>query len=282
MGSQAAGGDFPEGVGVVVEAADEGAVDGEGDLGIGEEPLDAVEVGFGFVGEGVGGGGSADDGGLVAGVLGVEDAEGVFSEAALAVFGEGGGFRREEGDKGFAVAELGVAIAEGVDAEGEVAEAGAAVEVELEEDALDILLGVGDAEGFRAELVVDAEAAFLGAFVAEVGADVEDLLARALVGDEGMFDHRADDAGGAFGAEGHGLAAAVFEGEGFLANDVGGFACAAFKEFGVLEDGGADFLKVKEGGGGAGGGFDGLPLPGVGRENIFAAFWRLEFHLGFP
>lgn len=273
---EAAGGDFPEGVGVVVEAADEGSVYGEGDACGTELGLDGVEVGFGLVRKCVDGGGGALEGLLVAGVLGVEDAQGIFGEPALGVLGEGGGDGPEERDEQVAVAGLGVAVAEGVDAEGEVFEPAAAVEVELQEDALDVLLRRGDAEGFGAELVVDAEPAFLGPFVAEVGADVIDLLARALIGEKVVLDHGADDAGGALGAEGHGLAATVVEGEGFLADDVGGFAGPALEELGVFEDGGSDFAVVEDAGGLASGGFDGVPAPGAVGEDVFAAFGGVD------
>jgi hypothetical protein len=285
LGAESAGGDFPEGFGVVVEAADEVGVDFEKRVqgsgfrvqGRREELLDPFEVAAGFFGEGFVGGGGALGGLLVAGVFAVEDAEGVGFEAALRVVAELLCFGFEEGDEGVAVALFGFGVAEAVDLELEVFDAAAAVEVHLEEDALDVLLGVGEAEGFGAELVVLAEAALLGAFVSEIGGDVIDLGARALLGEEVVLDHRADDAGGAFGAEGHRVAAAVVEGEGFLVDDVTRLADAAVEELGVLHDGGADFVEVVELGDVARDALDGVPFPGGGGEDVFETLGGLDF-----
>ncbi len=215
---------------------------------------------------------SALAGGLVAGVFAVENAQGVFAKTTLGIFAEGGGFGGEELDQFVAVAGFAVFVAEAVDAEGEVFDAAAAVEIHLEEDALDVLLGFGDAEGFDAELMVDAEPALLRAFVAEVGAEVVDLGTGSLLDDEAVFDGGANHAGGAFGAEGDGFAfGAGAEGEGFLLDNVAGFTDAAMEQLGVFVDGGADFGEVIEISDFPGDALDGLPLPTVGRENVGGA-----------
>ena len=77
-----------------------------------------------------------------------------------------------------------------------------------------------------------------------VGADVEHLGPCAFLGDEGVLDGGADHAGGAFGAEGDRSAAAVVEGVHLLIDDVAGLADAAVKQLGVLEDRGADLVKM--------------------------------------
>ena len=74
-----------------------------------------------------------------------------------------------------AIALLALGIAEAVDAQRQILHAAASVEFELKQDALDILFGLGHAECFDAELMVLPQASLLGAFVAEVRADVEDL-----------------------------------------------------------------------------------------------------------
>ena len=155
-----------------------------------------------------------------------------------------GCFGREERDQRIAIALLALAVAKAVDLQLQILHAAAAIEIHLKQDALDVLLRLGDAEGFDAELVVLAEPARLRALVAEVRADVEDLRPRALVVEQAAFDHRADDAGGAFGAKGDRSVAAVVEGVHFLVDDVAGFADAAVKQFGVLEDRRADFGEV--------------------------------------
>ena len=83
---------------------------------------------------------------------------------------------------------------------------------------------------------------FCRAFVAEIRTEVETPFARAPWSARTVFDHRPHDTGGAFGAKGERSAAAVVEGVGFFADDVGGFTHAAVKQFGVFEDRACGFL----------------------------------------
>jgi hypothetical protein len=66
----------------------------------------------------------------------------------------------QEADEGLAIAGLAVGVAEAIDLKGQVLHAAAGVEVHLEDDALDIGLGLGDAEDLDAELVVLAKLIF--------------------------------------------------------------------------------------------------------------------------
>ena len=116
-------------------------------------------------------------------------------------------------------------------------------------------LGVGErfggADQLDADLVELAVAAFLRALVAEHRAGVEDFLRQRLgqaVGDQG-----AADAGGAFGAEGDGVAAAVVEAVHLLHDHIGGFPEGAGEDAGVLEDRGGPFVEAVGGGDAAGG-----------------------------
>src|SRR4051794_36671890 len=91
-----------------------------------------------------------------------------------------------------------------------------------------------------------SQAAFLRALVAGVGGDVIDLGAGTFLREKIVLDHGADDASGAFGAQRHRVAAAVFKGEGFLVDYVGRLADAAVEEVGMLKDWRANFLEVIE------------------------------------
>ena len=95
-----------------------------------------------------------------------------------------------------------------------------------------------------------------------------------------MFDHGTDDAGGSFGAQRDGAVAAVFEGVGFLVNDVAGLTDAAVKELGVFEDGRADFAEVVKRGQIAGDGLDGLPFPTIRRQRVGGAARGVDFGCG--
>jgi hypothetical protein len=63
-------------------------------------------------------------------------------------------------------------------------------------------------------------------------------------------------------------AAAIFPGKHFFRDDVGLLAYASGEEFGGLEDGRADFVKVVGTENVADGGFDEVPKRRVGREKV--------------
>src|SRR5437588_481440 len=78
---------------------------------------------------------------------------------ALGVLAELRLLRREERHQRIAIPLFALAVAEAVDLELQVLHAAAAIKVHLEQDALDVLLRLGDAERLDAELVVLAQPA---------------------------------------------------------------------------------------------------------------------------
>ena len=149
------------------------------------------------------------DEGLVCGVLGVEDAQGIGLGAALVVLAElvldGGERLAQNGDVALAV----FGGADGVEFETP------AFDAKFIEQRGEHLEDFGVAEGgfgaggdgaedLGADLPELAVAAALGAFAAELRADVEELLQLAAVVDL-VLDVGADDAGGVLWAEGEGL-----------------------------------------------------------------------------
>ena len=92
------------------------------------------------------------------------------------------------------------------------------------------------AEDFGVYLVELPQAARLGTFVAEHGADAEELGDAGSVV-EAVLDVGAADRGGRLGAQRDGVAPLVFEGVHLLGDDVGFLADAAREEFGALEHG---------------------------------------------
>ena len=250
LGAEMGGDEFEGGVAVIVEAADDAGVFGEGDF-------EGVEVAAKVVVMGLGGGceGGVDGGGVgdklaVVLVLAVEDAQRVADEAVAAFGAEAGGVGFEVGDEGGAVGGAGFGVAEGVDFEGDAVRDAEGVEhVVAEGDDFGVGERLGGADEFGADLVELAVATLLRALVAEHGAGVEDFLREALgeaVGDEG-----AADAGGAFRAKGDAVAAAVLEGVHFLGDDVGSVAEGAGEDAGFFEDGGGPFVEAVAAGEGA-------------------------------
>ena len=132
-----------------------------------------------------------------------------------------------------------------------------------------------------ADLPELAVAAALGTLAAELGADVEEL-AEGARGLHLVLDVGADDAGGVFRAEGEGLglfalgAGAVVPTVHLFRDDVGLFADAADKEFGGLEDGGADLTEAVAGEDGTGGSFNAIPEFGFRREKVASAADRFD------
>ena len=124
--AEAAGDDFPECFGVVVEPADEAGVDFEGNFRGREQRLHPLKVLAAPVGQALDRGRGALHRRLVAGVLAVEDAQGVGRQPPLGVFAELGGLGGQPGDEGVAVAEFALLVAEAVDLEFQVSDAGPA------------------------------------------------------------------------------------------------------------------------------------------------------------
>ncbi len=199
-------GELEGGAGVVVEAANEAWVFGERNVARGEGLFDLREVLEGVGVEKVGDAGERLDDGLIGGVFGVEDAEGVGFGAAAIFRAELLADGSEGGAEGFGVAgavgwgadgvelELPTLDAEGIEEGGEHFE-----ELGVADRAVGS--GPGGSEDFDADLPELAIAAALWSLAAEHGADVEELLeGSGLV--EFVFDVGADDAGGVFGSEG--------------------------------------------------------------------------------
>ena len=200
LGAESAVEDLEGGLGVVIEAADEARADFVGDAANVEEIADTGEVGAALVVQEFVDGGQRGDDGLVAGVLRVEDAEGVRDGAALVV-------GRElilDGIKGFAegggVALAGFGIADGVDQQFGAGDAAAFEDLDGEFDHFGVDGGGIGADALGADLEELPVAALLGAFAAEHGAEVEEFLeAGDLI--EAVLDVGANDGGGVLGAE---------------------------------------------------------------------------------
>ena len=111
------------------------------------------------VGEKIRGPGSALDRLDVARVLGVEDAQRIVFQTTLRLIAQPRSGRGEERDQSIAIALLRFRIAQAVEAQRQVFQSRAAVKVHLEQDALDVLLRLGDTEGLDAELMVLTEPA---------------------------------------------------------------------------------------------------------------------------
>ena len=167
------------------------------------------------------------------------------SDKPRAVFGE-------IGDQGGPVGVAAFLVAEGVQFQDRVVgDFQRLQDVPAAGDDLGVRQRFGGADEFGADLVKLAVAALLRALVAEHRAGVEDLLRQRL--SQPVGHQRPADAGGAFGPEGDGFAAAVVEGVHLLHHDVGGFAQGAGEDAGVLEDRGYPFVEAVGGGDTAGG-----------------------------
>ena len=140
------------------------------------------------------------------------------------------------GAQGIDIGGATLGVADAVDVEGDVGEAKLGYETPSDLYYLGIHGRVGVAEDFEAELVVFAVAACLGTLVAEDGAEIveADGLGEVV---HAVFEVGAAYGGGAFGAEGEEVAAAVGEGVGLLLDDVGACADGAVEEAGAFEDG---------------------------------------------
>ena len=102
-------------------------------------------------------------------------------------------------------------------------------------DHLGVERGIVDADRLDADLLQLAVAARLRALVAEERPGVAELdRQRAAV--QSVLDHRADDAGRAFGPQRDRAVTAVGERVHLLGDHIGGFADAAGEQRGVLED----------------------------------------------
>ena len=171
-------------------------------------------------------------------------------------------------------------VADAVDGEGEAPQPQRVREAPAEVDDLRVDGRVTVADGLDAELVVLAQAAGLGALVAEDGAEVVHAHGlRAVV--HAVLEIGAADGRGALGPQGDLLAAAIGEGVGLLLDDVGALADAALEEPGVLEDGGVDLPVAEPAGLLAGGGRDVVPVGLVFGKDVLGAPGKAELHGGF-
>ena len=143
--------------------------------------LDAIKVLAAVIRQIVGGGGSTLHRFDVARVLGIEDPQGIVAQATLRILAQPGRGGGKERDQRVAITLLRFGVAQTVEAQHEVLQTAAAIKIHLKQDALGVLIGLGDAEGFHAELVVLAETSLLWFFVTKVRAEVIHLHARALV-----------------------------------------------------------------------------------------------------
>ena len=137
----------------------------------------------------------------------------------------------------------------------------------VERDHLRVDVRPGRADRLYAELVVLAQSARLGPFIAEDGGEVAQLLHHAL-GAEVVLDEGADDGRSALGTEGQAAAAAVLEGVHLLVDQLGPLADAAREQLGLFEEGGANLAVAVTAADLAEGGFEPPPSPGVLRERV--------------
>ncbi len=277
--AEAAGDEFEGGVVVVIEATDDAGIFDIGDAHGGEVGFQrGVKLGGVWREVGRDGGGVGDQGDIIR-VFGIEDAERIFFEAEFAVGRELGCVGGEIGDQGGAIGIAAGGVTEGVDVEGDaVADAERMQDGGGAGDGFGIGQGGFGAEDFKADLVKLPVAAFLWAFVAEHWAGIEDFLRQGL--GEAVGDQSAADAGGAFGAEGERITAAIREIIHFFGNDVGGFAEIARKDGGGFKNGGGPGFGAVEGGDALGGADDVGVAAGFGADQVLGAARRLELAQG--
>src|ERR1022692_96067 len=229
-----------------------------------------------FVEELVDGGESFDDR-LVFGNLAVEDAQRIGDIAALAVSAHFFYYGCERLAKSFVEFCSVGGAAYGVQFERPVGDAHAVEQRGEEFEDFRVsggrqAAGGGGADDFGSNLIELAVAAFLRTLAAELRSNIEELAEPAIP--KLVLDVGADYAGGVFGAQGQGLsliafgAAAIFPGKHLFGDDVSLFAHPAGKQFGGLEDGGADFVEIVPAKYVADSGFDEVPERRVGRKKI--------------
>ncbi|MNE43981.1 hypothetical protein D3C80_1381860 [compost metagenome] len=144
--------------------------------------------------------------------------------------------RREELDQRVTVAGTGFAGAQAVELElDRVTDAQLAPEAPGQHDQLGVDVRTVEVEDFDTNLVELAITAFLWALVAEHLADVPELLHLATTGDA-VFEHSAHAGGGAFRAQGQGVAVTIIEGVHLFFDDVGDFTDRALEQLGELDD----------------------------------------------
>ena len=171
--------------------------------------------------------------------LAVQQAQGVAFQAFLAVVAESIMVAAVVVSQSLDVRRPAVAIPDVVDQQLDVAQAQAAHQLPRNFDDLGVNGGIGVSQGLHAELVVLPEAAGLGPFVAEHGAEVVHAhRLREVV--HTMLEVGAADRGGAFGTEGDAVAAPVLEGVHLFLDDVRAFPDGPDEQVGVLKSGSVD------------------------------------------
>jgi len=123
-----------------------------------------------------------------------------------------------------------------------------------------------------------AEAARLGALVAEGGPDAEHLD-RLGAGVHAVLEVGADHTGGELWAQGEFGAALVLEGVHLLLDDVGALTDAADEEGGLLEEGDVEALEAVTAADVGGGAADELPVGLVLGQDVLRAPGR-SIHVG--
>jgi len=127
--------------------------------------------------------------------------------------------------------------------------------VQAQRDHLDVHPRALRANGLDSVLVELSEPPGLGPLGPEHGPEVEQFR-KALGLMEVMLEVGPDHGGGALRPQDDVVAAAVFESEHLLLDDVGGLADRAEEERGIFNDGGAQFLVAVGSGESPGGAFD--------------------------
>ena len=221
------------GLGVVVKATDQTRVEDVLDTHVVEQSGDGLEVLPAVVAEVVRHQRGVHQHLLDLRTLVVEDAQRVDLRAFPGLLVEREG--EEEVLQGLPVGRTAVVVAEAGQLQAVAGEPQGTEAPVGQADDLRVQRGIVDADGLHTDLLELAVPAGLRTLVAEERTRIGQLH-RKLTAVEVVLDDRAHHAGGAFGTQGHGAAAAVLEGVHLLGDDVGGFADTTGEQGGLLED----------------------------------------------
>ncbi len=280
LGAEAVGDELEHREVVVVQAAHQARVDGVGDAVGVQDGAQAIEVGERLLAEEIHEPGRRIHHGLHRGVLGVQDAQRVGMQAALAVLVEQVRVPLEVGDELLAVARALRGLAEAVEFEPHIGEPDGLPERIRQQDQFRIDVRPCEAQCLGADLVELPETSALRLLAAEHGAGVPEALGTVV--EHVVLDGRAHHAGGVLGPQAEVVVVAVFvgtvvEGVHLLLDDVGDFADAADEQRGVLQDGRADVAVGELSHEAAHLALQPFPAGRLGRQDVVHAFDGGEF-----
>ena len=193
----------------------------------------------------------------------VEQTQGIFFEAGLAVVAKRFEMRRKIFSQSLVICRAAGGTADRIDvqlnAQSQIFEQGI-----RQRDYLRVRIRALGAEDFHAELMKFAQSARLRPLVAERGNDIIHFRGQDAAR-KSVFDKRPRDARRPLGLEGNRTVPLVAEGVHFFCDDICGIADAAQEYLRMLEHGRADFFQVEQPCRLAGNAFHVLPFIRIGR-----------------